>query len=197
MFEKGFFAHRDPWGDEVSGRKTKHYPELIVSNIGENIGKFTNSQMAFKPQEVVAGWMNSPTHRDNILDRSYTHLGVGVLVRGTEMIATQNFASPVVQLQSAIPKKLSSKKRYALRFEYMGSKASSSLGATLLYPDRKVAFKLSDDQEMVGAQPIAIKWLNDRTFELVVPFLAGNGNYKLCFGYNGGYFPEGIVLTAK
>ena len=34
------------------------------------------------PAEVVTGWMNSPDHRDNILDPEFTHLGVGVRLGG-------------------------------------------------------------------------------------------------------------------
>lgn len=39
---------------------------------GENIAAGQSS-----PQEVVEDWMNSPGHRANILDESYTALGVG------------------------------------------------------------------------------------------------------------------------
>lgn len=197
MVQKNFFAHRDPWGDEVSGRKSKYYPELLVSNIGENLGKFTNSRLAFKPEEVVTGWMNSPTHRAQILDRDYTHIGIAIMIKGTDMFATQNFASPIVKLSNSIPENLSHKKSYVLRFDYLANQDPKHLGATLIYPDRKFAYKLSEEQEMVGAQPIPIKWVNQRSFEVVVPFLAGKGNYQLCFGFNGGYFPEGILLKAK
>lgn len=43
--------------------------------VGENIAVGFNS-----PESVVKGWMNSPGHRRNILDRAFTHLGVGAAI---------------------------------------------------------------------------------------------------------------------
>jgi uncharacterized protein YkwD len=45
---------------------------------GENV-----NQGADSPQEVVAGWMNSPGHRAKILDAVYTHMGVGFFYDST------------------------------------------------------------------------------------------------------------------
>ena len=42
--------------------------------------------------EIVAGWMSSPGHRENILDRESARIGVGVAVNGREIYATQNFS---------------------------------------------------------------------------------------------------------
>ncbi|KFZ32490.1 hypothetical protein JS44_04615 [Anoxybacillus flavithermus] len=39
---------------------------------GENIAKGQRT-----PQEVVNAWMNSAGHRANILNRNFTHIGVG------------------------------------------------------------------------------------------------------------------------
>jgi len=44
---------------------------------GENIAKGQRS-----PQEVVQAWMNSPGHRANILNGSFTHIGVGFVEQG-------------------------------------------------------------------------------------------------------------------
>jgi uncharacterized protein YkwD len=43
--------------------------------IGENVAVGFNS-----PEAVVKGWMNSPGHRRNILDRAFTHVGVGAAI---------------------------------------------------------------------------------------------------------------------
>jgi uncharacterized YkwD family protein len=51
---------------------------------GENIAKGQRT-----PQEVVAAWMNSPGHRANILNKNYTHIGVGFEENG--YIWTQQF----------------------------------------------------------------------------------------------------------
>ena len=44
---------------------------------GENIAKGQRT-----PEEVVNAWMNSPGHRENILNSSYTHIGVGYVEQG-------------------------------------------------------------------------------------------------------------------
>lgn len=44
---------------------------------GENIAKGQRS-----PQEVVDAWMNSPGHRENILNGDFTHIGVGFVEQG-------------------------------------------------------------------------------------------------------------------
>ena len=42
------------------------------SRVGENIAAGQQS-----PEEVVDGWMNSPGHRQNILNPEFTHIGIG------------------------------------------------------------------------------------------------------------------------
>ena len=52
-------------------------------------------------RELVAGWMNSPGHRDNILDKDSRRIGVGIAIRETPeygyshetVYATQNFSA--------------------------------------------------------------------------------------------------------
>lgn len=197
MHKHNFFAHKDIWGDEVGDRKRKYYPEMLVTSVGENLGKFTNSCNAFKPEELVRGWMNSPGHREQIMDPEYTHLGVGISVKNGVMYATQNFAAALVKLYSPLPERLSTKDTYTLRFEYLCDLDKDFLGATLVYPNPKTKYRLSETEEMLGGQPLSIKWITDQILELRVPFHAGRGNYKLCFGYAGGYFQEGIPLKVK
>ncbi|WP_110207594.1 CAP domain-containing protein [Nocardioides daejeonensis] len=43
------------------------------------------------PKALVNAWMKSPGHRRNILNCSYRHLGVGVVVKGGTHWATQDF----------------------------------------------------------------------------------------------------------
>ncbi len=44
---------------------------------GENIARGYRT-----PKEVMKGWMSSPGHRANILNRKYTHIGVGHVASG-------------------------------------------------------------------------------------------------------------------
>lgn len=56
--------------------------------IGENIA---NGQET--PQEVVRGWLNSKGHRENILNKDYSYIGVGVYMRKERLYWTQIFYS--------------------------------------------------------------------------------------------------------
>src|SRR5205823_4226413 len=59
---------------------------------GENIV----AEIASDPDpasEAVTDWMNSPSHRENILHAGYTDTGVGVAFRGAFVLITQEFGS--------------------------------------------------------------------------------------------------------
>lgn len=43
------------------------------------------------PKSMVRAWMNSPSHRRNILNCRYRHLGVGVVIKRDVPWATQDF----------------------------------------------------------------------------------------------------------
>ncbi|MCL2857843.1 MAG: CAP domain-containing protein [Oscillospiraceae bacterium] len=65
------FSHNRPGGSEwhtVFGEVG-----LSISGSGENIASGHAT-----PSAVVVGWINSPGHRDNILARNFTQIGVGV-----------------------------------------------------------------------------------------------------------------------
>ncbi|MCB5271045.1 MAG: CAP domain-containing protein [Candidatus Cloacimonetes bacterium] len=197
MQQRNFFAHRDPQGYDIADRRKHYYPTLVVSCVGENIGRFRNSAGTFTPQELVAGWMNSPSHRENILHPDYTHLGVGIVRDANTLYATQNFATPLVKIKTEVSKEISIQKPYRVSFEYLSPNQRDRLSCTLIYPDRTKTFKVSEKQEMVGAQPLKLEWVSASKFDILVPLEAGSGDYKLCFGFDNGYFPEGIVLKAK
>jgi uncharacterized protein YkwD/stress response protein SCP2 len=70
MVAAGFFAHDSPDGRSVSDRVTA--AGYRYARVAENIAAGQTS-----PAEVVAGWMDSPGHRKNILDPDVTQIGVG------------------------------------------------------------------------------------------------------------------------
>lgn len=71
MDARNFFSHTNPDGQDPGDRLAE--AEIELTGWGENIagGYLT-------PESVMEGWMNSPGHRDNILNPMWTHLGVGV-----------------------------------------------------------------------------------------------------------------------
>ena len=59
---------------------------ISYRSAGENIAKGYAT-----PEAVVKGWMNSPGHRANRLNKSFTHIGVGYVENGNYW--TQMFIS--------------------------------------------------------------------------------------------------------
>ena len=102
MVTKNYFAHTSPegltpwhWLDQV-GYKYDYAGENLAVNFNDT-------------QDVTGAWMNSPTHRANIIKSNYTEMGSGVATgtyKGRESIfAVQIYANPVVD--ATIIKKMS------------------------------------------------------------------------------------------
>jgi len=93
MLERKFFSHVNPDGTTPQKRIAPAYSRTI-SRSGENIWGghgYDYSDSKLMARVIVDSWMSSPGHRANLLNPSYTHLGVGVSVLGKEVRATQNF----------------------------------------------------------------------------------------------------------
>lgn len=97
MFLKNYWAHYAPDG-------TTPWNFILNSGYqyefaGENLAK----NFMFS-QDVVTAWMNSPTHRDNILRKEYTEIGFaiknGVLNGEETTLVVQMFGKPLVQTQT-------------------------------------------------------------------------------------------------
>ncbi|MPN28838.1 hypothetical protein SDC9_176283 [bioreactor metagenome] len=75
MHDKRYFAHQSPtYGSPFDMMKQFG---ISYRAAGENIAMGYSSAAA-----VVEGWMNSPGHRANILNASFTHIGVGYYAEG-------------------------------------------------------------------------------------------------------------------
>ena len=91
MFAKNYWDHYAPEGTEPwDAVKNAGYN---YSYAGENLGKgFTDANA------VVGAWMNSPSHRENLLNGNYEEIGVaigsGLLNGRNTTIIVQLFASP-------------------------------------------------------------------------------------------------------
>jgi len=82
MYNKGYFSHTSPTYGSPFDMMTAF--GIKYRTAGENIAKgYTTAQA------VVNGWMNSPGHRANILNASFTQIGVGYVSSGN--IWTQMF----------------------------------------------------------------------------------------------------------
>lgn len=82
MAVNNYFDHNSPtYGSPFDMLKAYG---INYQSAGENIAKGQRT-----PQEVVNAWMNSEGHRANILNGSYTHIGVGYVEQGNHW--TQQF----------------------------------------------------------------------------------------------------------
>ena len=75
MVDKRYFSHTSP---------TCGSPSQMIRAFGLSF-KTAGENIAYgyaTPQKVVDGWMNSSGHRANILNASYTQIGVGYVAQG-------------------------------------------------------------------------------------------------------------------
>lgn len=70
LLKNNYFSHTSPtYGSPFQMMKTFG---VTYKSAGENIAQSQTS-----PYKVMTDWMNSPSHRANILNKSYTQIGVG------------------------------------------------------------------------------------------------------------------------
>lgn len=75
MQKNNYFSHTSPtYGSPFDMMKQFG---ISYRAAGENIAKGQRT-----PQEVVNAWMNSSGHRQNILSKNFTHIGVGYVAEG-------------------------------------------------------------------------------------------------------------------
>ena len=70
MSDNNYFAHQSPTYGSAGNMLTQH--GIRWSAWGENIAVGQDT-----PEEVVTQWMNSPSHRANILSPNFSKIGVG------------------------------------------------------------------------------------------------------------------------
>ncbi len=89
MANKGYFSHNSPtYGTPF---KMMENFGLRFSAAGENIAYGQRT-----PAEVMRDWMNSPGHRNNIMSRSFTEIGVGLAKNKNGVCYwTQQFMKPM------------------------------------------------------------------------------------------------------
>ena len=99
MARRNFFSHVNPDGDDPTARGKragyechKEFGRLIREGLAENLFE---ASLPRRQDEIVRasvrGWMNSPGHRRNILEKGYDRTGVGVAASGDRIYITQLF----------------------------------------------------------------------------------------------------------
>jgi len=105
MAQQGYFAHESPSGENYEDRYDQFAYNCRVSmgggqyaTGGENIWMMESSEEPDAERiatEAVSGWLNSPSHRENIMQPYWDDMGIGIYIHetgaGVKIYATQNF----------------------------------------------------------------------------------------------------------
>ena len=85
MYQRGYFAHENPDGQDPFERMAEG--RVSYSYAGENLALAPTIAM------VHQGLMDSPKHKANILKQEFTDLGIGVYIGPYGLMVTQNFCA--------------------------------------------------------------------------------------------------------
>ena len=101
MLDNDFFEHDNLRGQTPTDRGNsigiscvKDYGSYYTEGLSENIFYMEGygvSNVAENSKTIVEGWMESKGHRENILEKDYDRIGIGIKFANDEIYATQNF----------------------------------------------------------------------------------------------------------
>lgn len=182
MINKQYFAHVSPTGVDVAHLSKVYGYEYIF--LGENLamGDFVSSS------DVMTGWMNSPGHRANILNKNYTEIGISALQGNYEgrtvWYAVQEFGKPL----SSCPSPDAALETTVANEQVSVSAMEQTLATIRAQIDQSVG-----DQAAYNAQVenynIMIDAYNNlvaKTKQDIATYNAGVTAFNLCLGTNVG-----------
>jgi uncharacterized protein YkwD len=88
MVQRNYFSHHTPEGTNIKHMFSQY--GVRYSNFGENLGNASPAGYG-SPGAFINAWMNSPSHRDNMLKGYYTSIGIGVVDGGGRRVVTVLF----------------------------------------------------------------------------------------------------------
>ena len=96
MVQRGYFAHDTPEGSTPAARiaSTAWVPRTGRWYVGENLAWGAPGHAT--PRDIVRNWMNSPSHRENVLRPMFEEIGVGLVAgspRGGSAAGAYTFAA--------------------------------------------------------------------------------------------------------
>lgn len=101
MAEKGYFSHKTPEGND---------PWIFLNDVGYSYS-YAGENLAVNfsdSKDVTEAWLNSPMHKENILNRKYTEMGIGTaegMYKGKlTTFVVQFFATPAYAESAETPK---------------------------------------------------------------------------------------------
>jgi uncharacterized protein YkwD len=151
MFENQYFAHESPSGKGVSDLAKKFGYDFLL--IGENLamGNFSSDE------DLVLAWMESPGHRENILNEKYQEIGVAVkkgIFEGKEVwIAVQHFGLPSTFCQkpdSLLRKKIEENENKISELQKELSALKSEIESSKKWQREEISQKIDQYNELVS-----------------------------------------------
>jgi uncharacterized protein YkwD len=93
MARLGYFAHQSPNPRRRTAMMRAQLEGLDAPTlaVGENL--FRGNWRRDRARRIVASWMSSPGHRENLLRGEFRYLGVGIAWDRDFLLATQVFSS--------------------------------------------------------------------------------------------------------
>lgn len=94
MGDRNYFGHGDPDGRLMQSRLDDDGVDYTVW--GENLAMLGGYELSDEElaKMFMTNWMNSESHRANILSPDFAQVGIGVYKSGTRFYATQEFMTP-------------------------------------------------------------------------------------------------------
>jgi uncharacterized protein YkwD len=123
MLERGYFDHVTPAGLDPSDRVALLHRRL-VGGVGENLAEHRGlsadqlkAQVGHLAVKIMDGLMQSPAHRENILNPEYTHLAIAAVAQGEGLVVVQLFEARRALLAERLPLHVRQGEKLPLKFE--------------------------------------------------------------------------------
>jgi uncharacterized protein YkwD len=89
MAKDHYFSHFTPNGESPTDRLEHSRIGFRVN--GENLGWDSGQAVPVMLKAIEVAMLSSPEHRDILLERSFRHVGVGVVINRDEVFVTEDF----------------------------------------------------------------------------------------------------------
>ncbi|MEZ4629429.1 MAG: CAP domain-containing protein [Deinococcales bacterium] len=100
MLELNYISHESPLPEHKTLSQRLSLAGSPAQGAGENLGQvLAKGDVA---QSTITGWMDSPHHRENLLDPDYTHVGFGVAADDTYVRVVQVLAVEPLLIERAL-----------------------------------------------------------------------------------------------
>ncbi len=133
-----------------------------------------------------------------ILDRAFTHTGVGVArALDGKTVAVQVFATPLARLDAVLPHSPFRNGYVKLDFTYLGPPdLRRTLRVFVTLPDPLARHYVSGGVCFQGVAYLVPSWRGDR-FSVLMPARYGAGAYRVGLGTRAGHYPPFYTVRVR